>query len=275
MKKKRYYPFGYRMEQGQILPVSEEASLLQHLFSAYLQGASLYQTAELAIGSGIPYHENGNGWSKCTVSRILADKRYWDCKQFPPIIGAETGRAVLQRRKEQASAPSPLPFLRKKVLCGKCGSLLHRDSRSSPHIVWKCETCSERFGPQTDQELLREITKKLHELCRTPERSLSSEAREEQISLHVVRLTNQIHQLLDRREVDPDELLPLILECAQEKYNQSQLVTNPREENVRVLLAQHADDKELDPNFFNQVIKGVVLMERCTIRLRLWNGIEF
>ena len=44
---------------------------------------------------------------------------------------------------------------------------------------------------------------------------------------------------------------------------------------VRVLLAQHADDKELDPNFFNQVIKGVVLMERCTIRLRLWNGIEF
>ena len=76
-------------------------------------------------------------------------------------------------------------------------------------------------------------------------------------------------------KVDPDELLPLILECAQEKYNQSQLVTNPREEKVRVLLAQHADDKELDPNFFNQVIKGVVLMERCTIRLRLWNGIEF
>ncbi|MEF2795394.1 MAG: recombinase family protein [Hydrogeniiclostridium sp.] len=274
MKKKRYYPFGYRMEQGQILPVPEEAGLLQYLFSAYLEGASLRQTAELAMRSGIPYHENGNGWSKCTVSRILADERYWDCK-LPPIIDTETGRAVLQRRKEQASAPSPLPFLRKKVLCGKCGSLLHRDSRSSPHIVWKCETCSERFGPQTDQELLREITKKLHELCRTPERSLSSEAHKEQISLYIVRLTNQIHHLLDSRDVDPDELLPLVLECAQEKYSQSRLASNPQEERICALLAQHADDEELDPNFFHQVIKGVVLRERCTIRLRLWNGIEF
>lgn len=89
MKKKRYYPFGYRMEQGQVLPVPEEAGLLRHLFSAYLEGASLRQTAELATHSGIPYHENGNGWSKCTVSRILADERYWDCKQFPPVIGGD------------------------------------------------------------------------------------------------------------------------------------------------------------------------------------------
>lgn len=263
------------MKQGQVLPVPEEAELLRHLFSAYLEGASLRQTAELATGSGIPYQENGNGWSKCTVSRVLADERYWDCKQFPPVIDAEMGRAVLQRQKEQASAPCPLPFLRKKVLCGKCGSLLCRDSRSSPHILWKCQTCGERFGPQTDQALLREIKKKLHELCRTPERSLSSEARDEQISLHIVRLTNQIHQLLDSRDVDPDELLSLVFECAQEKYSRSRLASNPREEKIRALLAQHADDEELEPNFFHQVIKEIVLMERCTIRLRLWNGIEF
>ena len=275
MKKKRYYPFGYRMEQGQILPVPEEAGLLQYLFSAYLEGASLRQTAELATHSGIPYHENGNGWSKCTVSRILADERYWDCKQFPPVIGAEMGRAVLQRRKEQASAPCPLPFLRKKVLCGKCGGLLCRDSRSSPHIVWKCQTCGERFGPQTDQALLEEIKKKLRELCRAPDRSLSPEVREEQISLHIVRLANQIHQLLDSRDVDPDELLPLVLECAQEKYSRSRLASNPKEDKIRALLAQHADDKELDPDFFDQVVKRVILQERCTIRLRLWNGIEF
>ena len=171
----------------------------------------------------------------------------------------------MQRRKDQASAPCPLPFLRKKVLCGKCGSLLCRDSRSSPNIVWKCQSCGERFGPQTDQELLREIKKKLHELCRTPERSLSSEAHKEQISLYIVRLTNQIHHLLDSRDVDPDELLPLVLECAQEKYSQSRLASNPQEERIRALLAQHVDDEELDPNFFHQVIKGVVLRERCTI----------
>ena len=100
MKKKRYLPFGYRMEQGQVLPVPEESDLLRHLFSAYLEGASLRQTAELAMRSEIPYHENGNGWSKCTVSRILADERYWDCKQFPPVIGAVNRPRLCRQHKK-------------------------------------------------------------------------------------------------------------------------------------------------------------------------------
>ena len=41
MKKKRYFPFGYRMAGGQIEIVPEESSLLQNLFDNYLKGASL------------------------------------------------------------------------------------------------------------------------------------------------------------------------------------------------------------------------------------------
>ena len=37
MKKKRYFPFGYRMAGGQIEIVPEESSLLQNLFDNYLK----------------------------------------------------------------------------------------------------------------------------------------------------------------------------------------------------------------------------------------------
>ena len=46
MKKKRYFPFGYRMAGGQIEIVPEESSLLQNLFDNYLKGASLIKLAE-------------------------------------------------------------------------------------------------------------------------------------------------------------------------------------------------------------------------------------
>jgi len=42
MKKKRYFPFGYRMAGGQIEIVPEESSLLQNLFELLDKG---YQTA--------------------------------------------------------------------------------------------------------------------------------------------------------------------------------------------------------------------------------------
>ena len=48
MKKKRYFPFGYRMAGGQIEIVPEESSLLQNLFDNYLKGASLIKLAETA-----------------------------------------------------------------------------------------------------------------------------------------------------------------------------------------------------------------------------------
>ena len=78
MKKKRYFPFGYRMAGGQIEIVPEESSLLQNLFDNYLKGASLIKLAETAQQTGIKFRENTERWNKNMIARMLYDERYWN-----------------------------------------------------------------------------------------------------------------------------------------------------------------------------------------------------
>lgn len=40
MKKKRYLPFGYQMEKGEIIPHPDEGPLVQAIFSKYLESCS-------------------------------------------------------------------------------------------------------------------------------------------------------------------------------------------------------------------------------------------
>lgn len=104
MKKKRYLPFGYRMENGKITIVSGEAKLVQKIFSEYAEGKSLQQLADIAQKIGLPYRENSTKWNKGMIARILDDSRYWKQNGFPSIIAEETARKVIQQKQEK-SAP--------------------------------------------------------------------------------------------------------------------------------------------------------------------------
>ena len=55
MKKKRYLPFGYQMERGEIIPHPDEGPLVQAIFSKYLERTALSTLAKYASLSGIPY----------------------------------------------------------------------------------------------------------------------------------------------------------------------------------------------------------------------------
>ena len=46
MKKKRYLPFGYQMNEGNIIPDILESSAVQSIFENYRNGASLQMLAK-------------------------------------------------------------------------------------------------------------------------------------------------------------------------------------------------------------------------------------
>lgn len=48
MKKKRYLPFGYQMEKGEIIPHPDEGPLVQAIFSKYLERTALSTLAKYA-----------------------------------------------------------------------------------------------------------------------------------------------------------------------------------------------------------------------------------
>lgn len=47
VKKIRYYPFGYRISNGEIETIPEEARLVKQLFNDYLIGDSLQRLAKV------------------------------------------------------------------------------------------------------------------------------------------------------------------------------------------------------------------------------------
>ena len=55
MKKKRYFPFGYHMVNGNILTVPDEAALVLQVYTQYISGASLQVLANMADSSGMRY----------------------------------------------------------------------------------------------------------------------------------------------------------------------------------------------------------------------------
>ena len=75
MKKKRYLPFGYQMNEGNIIPDILESSAVQSIFENYRNGASLQMLAKQMQQSGLKYRENAV-WNKAMIARILDCEKY-------------------------------------------------------------------------------------------------------------------------------------------------------------------------------------------------------
>lgn len=62
--KKRYLPFGYAVRDGNIVVDTEQRTIVQNIFTAYLAGNTFQQIAKSMISKGIEYHQNDAEWNK-------------------------------------------------------------------------------------------------------------------------------------------------------------------------------------------------------------------
>ena len=92
------------------------------------------------------------------------------------------------------------------------------------------------------------------------------------LSLKVTRLTHEIDQTLNQRQVEPEKTLSLILECAAEKYQVCQMGRlDHRTGNIQNQLKGHSEDREMDRQLFNQIIEKVILEPKGSVKLQLIN----
>ncbi len=82
--KKRYLPFGYAVRDGNIVVDTEQRTIVQNIFTAYLAGNTFQQIAKSMISKGIEYHQNDAEWNKNTISRILGNETYCGTDRYPP-----------------------------------------------------------------------------------------------------------------------------------------------------------------------------------------------
>lgn len=271
MKKIRYFPFGYHMVHGKIMILPEESNLLKELFDEYLQGASLQTLANRAEQTGIRFRENAEHWNKNMIARMLDDERYWN-GDYPPIIAEEVGACITSMREQKAAAQSSIKFIHKRLICCNCGGKLKRMKLKSSRIHWICEKCNIQFRLITDNDLLHEVTNKMLLPCRNPEITERNLSPNNSLSIQAARLTNEINQMLDQREVDTNKALSLILECATEKYKTCSIKESDHLTiKLKTLFQEHSNDEKLDRELFEQTVKRVILQPDGSVQLRLLN----
>jgi len=89
-----HIPFGYRIEDGKAVIDEESAAKLKILYANYLSGMALITAAKEA---GIDTYHG-------TVSKMLANRRYFGDSFYPQIIDEETFHAAQVERKKRAKS---------------------------------------------------------------------------------------------------------------------------------------------------------------------------
>ena len=277
MKKNRYLPFGYHIQNGVLCIHEAEVAVVRQVFEDYQAGMSYRRIAESLTAQGISYIENRTDWNKHMVKRMLENSRYCGRDDFPPIIPVDTFGTVtaLIRQKIQGEPLSEeLDSIRSKAICRVCGAKYKRDGRSKNYEAWCC-SAEGRITPKriTDQALLENVTAILNTIIREPNLLEFSSPHQENYSLDVARTENHISRELEKSEVDSDYIKLLIFGCAAAKY-EACADTEP-EYLTRRLLAIFEKQPPLvafSIRLFEDTVKQVVIDADGSLWLRMING---
>ncbi len=168
---------GYRLIDGQLYIVPEEAELVKQIFADYLAGMGKYAIAKKLNLSGVPTR-NGGLWRRITILQILRNEKYtgdlllqktfrpdhiskrkcYNRGELPqyhienshePIISKDMFEQVqLEIAKRSAKHPpatakTEYPFTN-RLVCEQCGRNYHRKHAAAgtkyKKIVWICHT---------------------------------------------------------------------------------------------------------------------------------------
>ena len=277
MKKNRYLPFGYHIQNGVLCIHEAEAAVVRQVFEDYQTGMSYRRIAERLTAKGIPYMENRTDWNKHMVKRMLENLRYCGGDDFPTMIPTDMFRAVaalIGQKSQGAPLSEELDSIRSKAVCGACGAKYKRDGRSKKYEAWCC-SAEGRITPKriTDQALLESVTEILNVIISNPSLLELPSPHREHYSLDVARTENQINRELEKSEVDSDYVKMLIFGCAAAKY---EVCTDTEPEYLtRQLLAIFEKQPPLEAfstPLFENTVKQVVIDSDGSLWLRMING---
>ena len=163
-------PYGFRLQNGQLVIEENEASVVRQIFDMFLNGNSREEIADALRAANLPTRKDVEMWAGSTVYHILRNERYagnallgkfYTTDTFPhrkmqnrgereqrfiyninPSIVTpdvfERTQALLKRRDTRATASSKERTYEKLLQCPRCGCSLKRKT-SSGKEYWVCQ----------------------------------------------------------------------------------------------------------------------------------------
>lgn len=274
--KTRNIPFGYKRENGKILPHPMEGEIVGGIFTAYLNGQSLLQIAESLNKRRVEYMPGTVGWNKARLKRIIEDVRYLGNGGFPAIIEQtvfDKAQEIKSARNTQKAVDRNADIFKLNIpiCCEQCGEPMVRihDSRTTHKEKWICRSCGVVIKIADDM-LLTAITKCMNSLIENPN-ILKYQPAQAETPMETIRLKNEIERQLDSPVIDKEQLKNKIFEYASLLYSEldsGEHITK----NIRAVLENTRPLSLYDEELMDKTASAVTLHADKTVSLVLKNG---
>ena len=260
MLKNRYIPYGYTMENGDIVIEQNEAKIIRYIFETYIAGATLKDIANRLTAQQVVYSEKKTEWNKARVMRILDNVKYLGDDTFPQIIDeglfAEAARQKTARqRTTPADSEQEIHVLKGYIVCGKCGCVMKRrvEKKCKYKERWYCS------NPDCDNNVhIRDtvILKKVQTLTmRMVEDDYTPEERKMPTTdtSDTLRIKSELEDELSRPNINAQRALELCIELIQIQYEGIQSIPGIR--------ANLNEGKETLSQLLERTVDKIILYE--------------
>ncbi len=276
--KARNIPFGYMWENGSVSLHEIESQTVKGIYADYLDGQSLLKIASKLNEQGIEYMPGVFGWNKARLKRIIEDVRYLGNDTFPMIIEQtifDRVQNVKAERNTQKDLDRTADILNLNipVCCEQCGKSMQRlhDKRTTHKDKWVCQACG-AFIKIADELLLSAITDTINQLIGKPSLVHYTQS-ESRMPVEIIRLKNEIGQMLDSPMIDKEAVRNRIFAYASMLYSEYD-ITEHITEQIRAALQKQELLSEYNGELTQSIVAVIVPHPDKTVTLTLKNGQE-
>lgn len=199
--------YGYKIENLLFVSISEEAEIVQKIFSEYISGKTMKQIADELTAKSVIYYKDKSTWTKNAVCRILENEHYAGDYDYPQIISREIymkANSLKSKKGCKKTADSPeIVFLKKNTVCSQCGKrLTRRRNYSGSRERWECLGRCKINCFLDDKVYYEKLKGILNSVIVQPQSlSYSCEAAEQyEPNLDIIRQEREIDRMLEQKE---------------------------------------------------------------------------
>lgn len=282
----RYVPFGYEIIDAKTVIVEREAEVIRNVFSLYVQGNSLKTITERLNMLSISYAGDGRELNKNMVKRIIENKRYSGEKGYPMIIPIETIELALKCKDKRSTEVNPenknkLDVYRQKNYCAICGAKMKRKNAYSGRyrkVYWQCEDrqCvggQHMFIEKTLDDIITEFLNEISDDLTLVE---YKEKRDYEKDAEVIRMTNEMHELMQSPNADAGDVIDRIMDLAIKKFELCTVGDNTElTKKIQTELAIFPQKENVDGKMVGKIVKSIRMHPDKRVWVQLINGKEF
>ena len=277
MKKTRYIPYGYTVQNGTTVVEHSEAEVIRRIFESYINGNSLKDIADELTRLKVPYTEKTSVWDKARIARIIENAKYIGDREYAPIIDEEIYESAVQckiarKTNQMRSDSETIRFLRDRVKCGECGYPMTRTLQSSCKIKerWTCTNpecgCRVRIS---DSVLIEKVTMLINRIIENSALlETGKEHRKKDTPPCIQHMTEEIMAEAASPTGSEQLILDRIIEIAKERYRNSNI-----EKELALRIAKRQTEymkaqNDFNRDYFQSLISYVTIGSDGTVGVR-------